>query len=151
MAPRQRRGIALMDAILGGVILAIGLAVVLSLASRSMAAQVEGARQIAAAWLLDDLLSMVLVEGPMDYPKLYSTHGRFEEPFSEYEYDLDIEDIGLRKPYRVTATVRWPSGRTMRQVQAQTYIAVRDDDPLEKRAPDMPIDRIGRYYDEQEE
>jgi hypothetical protein len=145
----SRRGVALMDAILGGVILAIGLAVVLSLASRSLAAQAEGSRQITAAWLLDELLAMVLVEGPVDYPKLYALHGRFDEPFTDFEYDLDIEDIGLRKPYRVTATVRWPAGSDVRQVQAQTYIAVRDDDPLEKRAPDMPIDRIGRYYDEE--
>ena len=34
---RGRRGVALMDAILGGVMLGIGLAVILSLASRSVA------------------------------------------------------------------------------------------------------------------
>ena len=139
-----------MDAILGGVILAIGLAVVLSLASRTIAMQAEGSRQITAAWLLDELLSMVLVEGPVDYQKLYSIHGRFDEPFSDYEFELDIQDIGLRKPFRVTATVRWLNGNITRQVQAQTYIAERGGDPLEKREPQTPIDRIGRYYDEKQ-
>ncbi len=63
---RCRRGVALMDAIVGGVMLGIGLAVILSLASRAMAMQANGAKQITAAWLADDLLAMVLVEGPVD-------------------------------------------------------------------------------------
>jgi hypothetical protein len=139
-----------MDVILAGVMLGVGLAVMLSLASRSLAMQVEGQRQVVAAWLADELLSMVLVEGPVVYPQLYPTHGRFEAPFEGYEYELDIEDIGLREPMRVTATVRWAHGRDTREIGAQTYIAVRQqEDPLEMRAPLEPIDRLGRYYDDE--
>ncbi len=147
----NRRGVALMDAILGGVMLGIGLAVILSLASRSVASQAHGAKQITAAWLADDLLSMVLVEGPIEYPQLYATHGRFESPFEDYEFNVDIEDIGLRLPFRVTATVRWPHGGEYRDVRVQTYIAERLGDPLQPRAPVEPVDRLGRYYGDEDE
>ena len=146
-----RRGVALMDAILGGVMLGIGLAVILSLASRSVAMQTHGAKQITASWLADDLLSMVLVEGPVEYPRQYATHGRFDVPFENYEFSVDIEDIGLRQPFLVTATVRWPHGGDYRDVQVQTYIAERLGDPLQPRAPVEPIDRIARYYDDEDE
>lgn len=142
-----RRGIALMDVILGGVMLGIGLTVVMSLASRSMMIQANAQRQLTAAWLVDELLAMVLVEGPVNYPKLYSTSGRFDFPFEDYEYDVLIEDIGLRQPFKVTAFVRWPHHGDFREAQAQTYIAERLGDPDQRRMPLEPIDRIGRYYD----
>ncbi len=150
LTPRlHHRGIALMDAILGGVMLGVGLAVVVSLASRSIAIQAQGQKQLTAAWLVDELLAMVLVEGPVDYPKLYASNGRFEFPFEDYQYEVQIEDIGLRQPFKVTASVRWPHGRDFRQAQAQTYIAQRLGDPDQPRIPVEPIDRIGRYYDDE--
>ncbi len=146
----RRRGVVLMDVILAGVMLGVGLAVMLSLASRTLVLQAEGQKQLVAAWLVDELLSMVLVEGPVVYPQLYPSHGRFDPPFEDYEFEVDIEDIGLREPLRVTATVRWAHGRDVRQVDAQTYIAERrQEDPLDLRAPLEPIDRLGRYYDDE--
>ncbi len=145
---RARRGIALMDVILGSLLLGIGLTVIVSLASRSISLQAQSQRQLTAAWLVDELLAMVLVEGPVNYPKLYSTDGRFDFPFEDYRYEVQIDDIGLRQPFRVTAFVRWPHGDDFRQVEAQTYIAERLGDPNQVRMPLEPIDRIGRYYDE---
>ncbi len=145
---RRHRGVALMDAIIGGVMLGVGLAVVVSLASRSIAIQAQSQHLLTAAWLVDELLAMVLVEGPQDYPKLYATSGRFEFPFEDYEYEVHIEDIGLRQPYKVTASVRWPHGDDFRQAQAQTYIAQRLGDPDQTRIPVEPIDRIARHYDD---
>ena len=83
-ASRARRGFALVDVIIGGVLLAVGLAVIISLNSRSLANQVDGERQLTASWLADELLSMVLVNGPVDYPKMNDTSGRFEPPFEEF-------------------------------------------------------------------
>ncbi len=144
-----RRGIALMDVILGGVMLGIGLTVIVSLASRSIAMQAQSQRQLTAAWLVDELLAMVVVEGPVVYPKLYSTTGQFDFPFEDYSYEVVIDDIGLRLPFRVTAFVRWPHADDFRQVEAQTYVAERLGDPNQIRMPLEPIDRIGRYYDEE--
>ena len=144
-----RRGIALMDVILGGVMMGVGLTVIVSLASRSMAVQAQSQRQLTAAWLVDEMLAMVLVEGPIDYPKLYSTTGRFDFPFEDYEFEVVIDDIGLRQPFRVTAFVRWAHGDDFRQVEAQTYIAERLGDPNQLRMPLEPIDRLGRHYDDE--
>ncbi len=149
---RPRRGFALMDVIVGGVMLGIGLGVVLTLASRAIASQAQGERQMVAAWLLDELLAMVLVEGPIEYPHLHPTHGQFDPPFEGFQFDVNLEDLGVGQPFLVTATVRWPRGREERQVQAQTYIAPRfvdPENPYEERIPVEPIDRIGRWYDDE--
>ena len=146
-----RRGFALMDAIVGGVILGIGIAVTVSLASRALGMLATGRQQVVASWLMDELLSMVLVEGPVAYPNLHPTGGRFDPPFDTFEYEIAIDDIGLGKPFLVTAVVSWPQGRGSRSVSAQTYIAERRGDPLQQRAPLEPIDRIERYYGSEDE
>src|SRR5262245_43958452 len=102
----MRRSFALLDALVGSVILGIGLAVTLSVASRSIAMQVDGQRQLTAAWLLDELLGSVVMDGPVAFPQLNATNGRFDPPFDEFEFDVDIDDLGLGKPLMVTATVR---------------------------------------------
>jgi hypothetical protein len=148
----RHRGIALVDVMIGTVLLAIGLAVVISLTSRSLATQTDGEKRLTAAWLADELLNMVLVEGPIDYPKLYDCSSHFDGPFSEFEYDVNIEDLGPREPFRVTATVRWPSGRGYQQIQVGSMIADRGGDPTqEHRAPLNPIDREERYLDAEQQ
>lgn len=149
---RSRRGFALMDVIVGGMMLSIGLGVVLMLASRALSSQAQGERQMVAAWLLDELLAMVVVEGPVEFPHRQPTHGRFDPPFDGFEFDVNLEDLGVGKPFLVTATVRWLRGREERQVQAQTYIATRyvdPENPIEERAPIEQIDRISRWYDDE--
>jgi hypothetical protein len=140
-----------MDAIVGGVILGIGLAVTVSLASRALGMQAEGRQQVVASWLVDELLAMVLVEGPVAFPNLHPRSGRFDPPFDQFEYDVAIEDIGLGKPFRVTAVVSWPRAGDFRSVSAQTYIAEPLGDPIQERAPLEPIDRIERYYGSDED
>ena len=147
----RSRGFALLDAIVGGVLLGIGLAVTVSLASQSLGAQAHGRHQVTAAWLADELLAMVVVEGPVEYPNLHPRSGRFDPPFEQYQYDIEIDDIGLGKPFRVTAVVRWSGGRDERHIAAQTYIAERKGDPFQIRAPLEPIDRIERYYGDDDE
>jgi hypothetical protein len=141
---------ALLEVVIAGVLLGVGLAVVLSLVSRSLASQGEGERQLTASWLVDELLSMVLVEGPALYPRLYDTSGRFAAPFDNFTFDIIIEDQGIYEPYRVTATVRWPQGRGVREVSAQTLIADRGQEP-EIREPAEAVDRMDRWYGEDEQ
>lgn len=146
-----RRGIALMDVIIAGILLAISLAVVISLCTRSLRMQTDGEKQLTASWLADELLAMVLVEGPLNYPKIHDTNGRCEYPFEEFEYDLAIEDQGQTLPYSVTATVTWPSGRGFKSIQAHTYIDDRRTEPeQELRVPAEPVDRDARWYPEEE-
>jgi hypothetical protein len=144
----RRRGIALADAIIGGVMLGIGLSVVLSVASRSLAMQTDGEKRLTAAWLADELLTMVLVEGPDNYPMLYDTSGTFGPPFEEFSFEVDIDTPDRGMPYRVTALVQW--GRRARDaVLVDTLIARRLGDPEQLREPYEPVDREARYYEDE--
>ena len=60
MRRRCRRGFALLDAILGGAMLALGLAGVVSLSQRALAMLQRGEREAMAAAMLDELLGQVI-------------------------------------------------------------------------------------------
>lgn len=136
------RGVVLIEAMVGGIILAAGLAVLISIATQSLTRQKMGEEQIVAATLLDQLLSMVLVEGPLEYPKDHDMQGRFDPPFDAYEYRLDFTEQDLSEPFLVTATVSWYSGGHQRDASVRTYIAVRRGDPaFELREPGEMISR----------
>lgn len=145
---RTRKGMALMDVIVGGIVLAIGMTVVLALTSRSISWQADGERRLVASWLADELLSMVVVEGPVEYGRIYDTSGTFEPPFDQYQYDLEITEISVTEPYLVTATISWEHGRSTRDIQVQTFIAQRMAE-VGERVPVEPVDRLSRYYGEE--
>jgi hypothetical protein len=146
--PRPRRGVALFDVIVGGVMLGIGLAVVLSLTSRSLALQTDGEKRLTASWLADEILTMILVEGPDRYPRLYDTSGRYGDPFGDYFYEVQIEDLGRGAPYRVNALVRW-SDRANDVVQVETLIALRIEEEEQLREPQERVDRLERHYEDE--
>lgn len=145
-----RRGLALIDVVVGGLMLGVGLSVVLSVASRAIARQTEGEKRMVASWLADELLNMVLAEGPEDYPAVHDTEDAFGAPFEEYSYTVDIESLGRSEPYRVTATVSWP-GRAVNFVEVQTIIAAHQGEPIQLREPYEPVDRDARYFGEDDE
>jgi hypothetical protein len=145
----RRRGIALMDVIVGGVMLGIGLAVVLSVTTRSLARQTEGEKRLTAGWLADELLTLVLVERPDRFPMLYDTASTFEPPFEEFAYLVEIEDLGRGLPYRVAAVVSW-SDRQRDLVRVETLLARRLGEQEEEiREPLEPVDREARYYEDE--
>ncbi len=146
-----RRGFTLVEVVIGTIILGIGLAVVMSISSRAMINQTRGERMIVASWLADELLAMVLVEGPDTYLSRRSLEGAFEGAFEEYTYSLQIDYFSDVEPYRVTATVGWPPYDEASLVEVQTWIAARQGEAehMPDRAPDEPIDRMRRYYDDE--
>lgn len=145
---RHRRGFALVDAIVGGLILAIALVTILSLSQRAMKSAQQGEDALIAAGLLDELLNLVLADGPEEFPKLYDTYGHYEEPFEAFDYEVLIDDQGDGFPYRVTAIVRSDSGQEFR---VQTFIMQREgEEPDPVRVPFEILDREARY-DELEE
>ena len=146
---RAPRGFALIDVIVGGVMIGIGVAAMISITSRSLTSQTEGEQLLQASWLADELLNMVLVEGPVEYPKIHDTFGRFEEPFANFEYEVDIQDQGPRLPFRVTAYIRWPRMRDMREISVETLIAARLGEELVPRMPIDILDRESRYFDDE--
>lgn len=146
---RAPGGFALIDVIVGGVMIGIGVAAMISITSRSLTSQTEGEQLLQASWLADELLNMVLVEGPVEYPKIHDTFGRFEEPFSNFEYEVDIQDQGPRQPFRVIAYIRWPKMRGMREIAVETLIAIRLGEELVPRMPIDILDRESRYFDDE--
>jgi hypothetical protein len=142
----HRRGIALVDAIVGGLMLGIGLTVVVSMASRALARQTDGEKRMVASWLADEMLNMVLAEGPEKYEVSHDTADRFGDPFADFSYEINIDLLGRGAPYRVTATVTWPVGRTTHFVRVETLIAARLGDPVQLREPYEPLDRDARNF-----
>lgn len=142
-----RRGWALVDVIIGGVILSIGLAAVISIASRSMAMQQRAERELVAAALLDGLLNEVIGTGVVDWQLTRPTDGNFDAPFEKWQWELDIQKQGLGDPYRVLALARDERGGEYR---VETLMAPRPEnteDPA--RTPETPIDRQARYDEPQ--
>jgi hypothetical protein len=150
----NRRGIALLDVIIATVILALGLGVIVSIASRSLQEQRVGERQLAASWLADELLNMVLVEGPLEYPRRHQSQGWFDPPFDQYRYEVAISRDRDIDPYDIVAMVAWVAPNGERSIEIATKIAQRqywDDEDweiAEPRAPMEPIDRLRRYFPE---
>ena len=145
------RGVALAEVIVAAIILAIGLTVVISISTRALGMQSDGERRITAAWLADELLNLVLADGPEEFPRINDLAGQFGDPFDEYEYEIMIEDQGLGQPFQVTSIVSWPGPGGLRWVELQTLVAERKGDPYQPREPYEVVDREARYFGEDEE
>jgi Tfp pilus assembly protein PilV len=141
-----RRGLALLDVIVGSAMLAIGLAVVISMSSRSLSRQTNAEQQITASWLADEILSMILVVGPDEYAKAYPDQGRFQPPFETFHFEIDIEDESLYLPLRAVATVSWDAIGGAHSIHMETMIARRHGEVV-ARVPAEPVNREERYWD----
>lgn len=147
---KQHRGLALIDVIIGSSMLAIGLAVIISMSSRSLIRQGDAERQITASWLADELLTMALVIGPDEYAKTNPKNGRFDPPFNNFRYEIELEDASLYLPVKALASVYWEVSGTEHFVEIETLLARRHGDTVD-RLPVEPVDREARYWDEIEE
>ena len=146
----NRRGLALIDVIIGSAMLAIGLTVVISMSSRSLLNQSNAERQITASWLGDELLAMALVVGPDEYEKAYPDSGRFDPPFEQFSYEITFDGPSFFLPVDVQAKVFWDVAGTEHSVVLETVIARRHGEEID-REPVEPIDREARYWEEIEE
>jgi type II secretory pathway pseudopilin PulG len=139
----MRRGFALIEVVIAGIVLAIGLSAVVSVAARALADQQRGEHAVAAATLLDGLLAQVLVDGPVDYVRMNGSNGRCPDPWEDFEYEVRIEDATPGDACDVLAIVRDPNGREYR---CATRIAPRvGNEPAPERRPPEPVDRDGRW------
>ena len=144
---KYRKGIALIDVIIGSAMLAVGLAVVISMSSRSLARQANAEKQITASWLGDELLSMILIIGPDEYAKSYTKQDRFDTPFEDFSYEITIEDDSFYMPLKVVATISWDAVGGTHSIDMETMIARRHGDPVD-RTPAESVDREARYWEE---
>jgi hypothetical protein len=136
------RGIALVDVIVGTVMLGVVLVVVIGLTSNALSAQEHGERLQTVAMLLDEQLSLVVVRGPDQYASRFDAEGQCDAPFGAYRYALDLSGGTSGDPYRVVATISWVERGSERSESAETLVAPRlGEDPDPDRKPGSPVER----------
>lgn len=142
----RRRGFALVDVIVGAVILGASLAVIIGLGGQAVTAQLKGQDLATAAMLADEQLNLVLARGPDDYEKRFRADGECDEPFTDFRYRVSITGTGQSAPYDVSATITWTRAWGEQSLTVRTLVASRiagdefETDP--DRRPETPIQRI---------
>ncbi len=142
---RVRAGFALVDVIVATIILGVSLAVIISIAGRSLGAQQRGEELSTAARLADEQLQLVLLRGPDNYARRYSDAGVCDAPFDRFRYKLDFAGGASGEAVSVGATISWVSGASPQSITIQTLVATReaveDGDPDPVRKPSQPVVR----------
>ncbi len=137
------RGVVLVDALVGAVVLGVALTAAVTLAGRSLSAQARGERLQVAATLVDEQLNLVLARGADEYEARFDAEGPCEAPFADYRYRIEIEGGEGGDAYRVRASVTWTEAGRERAAIAETLIAPREaEDLLTDR---RPAEAVGRY------
>lgn len=143
VSPAASRGIVLIEAIVGSVLIGVALAVIVGLGARAISQQAEGEQLRIAAMMLDEQLNLVLARGPDQYESRFGLTGVCDPPFATFRYELSIEGGVGGRPYDVTATVFWLAGGAQRSESASTLIAPRlGDEPDPDRRPTEEVSRI---------
>ena len=145
----RRGGFALMDAIIAGILLSIGMVAVLSVAGQALSLARRGEVDVRAAAAIDELLGKVLTEGPRDFPELHPTAGPFEEgsPYTDFEYAIRIDQGGPGVPAEVEVVLTHASGRSYTVVTRIAEKRGEEPDPI--RYPSEPIDRQARIAEQE--
>ncbi len=145
-ACNRRGAFALVDVIVGAVILGVALTVIIGLSGQAVTAQIKGQDLATAAMLADEQLQLVLARGPDDYTKRFRTEGTCDEPFADFEYQVTITGTGQSAPYEVRATISWTRAWGKQSLSIETLAASRiageDFEPDPERRPEVPIQRV---------
>lgn len=144
-----RRAFALLDALIGGVLLGLAMVVVIGLTGAAISSQARGERYETAAMLADERLNMVLAVGPESYPGVFKMKGPCDEPFEDYDYEVEISPRPEGDPYFVKATIAWRAATGTQRISVETLIAPRlGDEPDPDRRPQETMDRAARENEE---
>lgn len=144
-SPALRRGFALVDAIVGGILLGLALVSIIGLTGSSLSAQARGEQLATAAALADERLNLVLATGVEGYAGVFPMKGACDPPFEEFTYEMTFVARGDSDPYTVKAEIRWQAGGRAQSLAVETLIAPRvGDDPDPDRKPLETLDRAAR-------
>jgi hypothetical protein len=143
------RGFALVDAIMGGILLGLALVSIIGLTGTSLSAQAKGEQLQTAAALADERLNLVLATGVEGYSSVFPMKGPCDSPFEQYSFEVTFVSQGDSNPYLVKAEIRWDGqgggGARAQSLVVETLIAPRlGDDPDPDRKPLETLDRAGR-------
>jgi type II secretory pathway pseudopilin PulG len=137
-----RRGFAIVDAVVAGVLLGVALSIIMGLTGSAIASQTRGEELQTAAMLADERLNLVLAVGPEEYPSVFESRGRCDAPFQRYAYEVTIAPGAEDEPFLVRAEISWSSAGRPRSVAIETLMAPRrGDEPDPEREPDETVER----------
>lgn len=140
-----RRGFALVDAIVGGILLGLALVSIIGMTGSALSAQAKGEQLATAAALADERLNLVLTTGVEGYSSVFPMKGACDAPFEEFSYEVTVVSRGDSDPFIVKAEIRWQSGGRAQSLAVETLIAPRvGDDPDPDRKPLEGVDRAAR-------
>lgn len=139
------RGFALVDAIVGGILLGMALTAVIGLTGSAISAQAKGEQLTTAAALVDERLNLVLATGYEAYPSAFPLKGPCDPPFEAFTYEVTITPQGEGNAALVRAEVKWRGSGKPQSLAVETMIAPRvGDDPDPDRKPAEAEDRAAR-------
>ncbi len=139
---RAHSGFILVDVIVAGVLLGIGLATIIGLTGAAIASQRQGEELQVAAMLADEQLNLVLAVGPEAFGSRFPTRGPCAEPFQKYSYAVTLSARGGSEPYVVDAEITWRSGGRDRSLVIETLVAPRrGEEPDPERKPEETLER----------
>ena len=138
------RGFALVDAVVGGILLSLVLMTTISMVGRSVSEQRRGERTADASRLADETLELLAGVGPDRFPDVVGMRGVYEEPFDGYEYEVELDTLGGREGlYLARVEVFWEgAGETDRSVIVETLVSVARGEFVEgERQPASTVQR----------
>lgn len=145
MVSARPRAFALIEAVVAATILGLGVSAVLTILSRSLAAQAEGEAIDLAARLADERLSLVLALGAESYSAAFPLEAACDPPFEQFRYRVEIAPPAAGADgaaYAVSATITWRTSASTRSITVHTLIAPRSgDDPDPDRKPTETVTR----------
>jgi type II secretory pathway pseudopilin PulG len=139
-----RRGVLLVDVLVGVVLLGVALAVMLGLSARAVSAQRAGENLQIAAMLIDEQLNLVLARGADDYASRYGEmEGPCADPYGQFRYVLRIQGGEGGGAYVVVCSVSWREGAYEKSASVETRIAPRlGEEPDPSRRPAESTQRV---------
>lgn len=147
-----RRGFALLDALIGGVLLGLAMVVVIGLTGSAISSQTRGEQLQTAAMLADERLNLVVATGPEAYSSSFELKGQCDDPWQAYAYQVDITPRPEGDPFLVRCTISWRQAGRAQTLSIETMIAPRvGDEPDPERRPEEAVDRAARQNAEAEE
>ncbi|MFM9959473.1 MAG: hypothetical protein ACKVZJ_15560 [Phycisphaerales bacterium] len=142
---QRRPGFALVDAIVGGILLGLALVSIIGLTGSALSAQGKGEQLATAAALADERLNLVLATGVEGYSSVFPLKGPCDAPFEDFNYEVSIVSRGDSDPFLVKAEIRWQSAGRAQSLAVETLIAPRlGDNPDPDRKPTETLDRAAR-------
>jgi len=121
------KGAFLLEALLATIILGFGLTAIIASFSMGIDGHKRSQEYLKASVLLENKLADLLLKRYFDDSLV--GEGTFEDPFSEYRYDITAQDVSSSNSLKeMHVKVLWAGRQVDRSLEAVTYMLVQLDE-----------------------